>query len=309
MSKKYLIAAVFISQLASAGMPEGSIAYQSGDYVTAYKEFSIASDAGNSEATDTLIKMFLAQKVSNSQYDSGLDVLSRAAQRGHIGAQKLLGRFMSVADKNLSLKYWRMAADLGDPEAQVGVGQILENGFSGLDKDVSAAFVWYTKAAEAGYALGHLNLGRCYSTGISVDINYQEAIKQYRLAVKGNEIEAYPVLAIMYERGHGVLKDPVESSKLLKIGANKGSAHSMVLLGLNYARGYGVKNDKVESYKWLLLASERTNPDGGSIRQMIDQIMTSLESELTSTQRANALNLAKKWKPNNEQFLISRGRT
>lgn len=287
---------LLVSSLALAGVIEGRAAYRAGDYNAAYLEFSAASDAGDMAGADGLAQMYRDLTIPNAHFAAGLEALDRAADRNHLGALKTLGQFVVVVNKTRAFDYFLRAAELGDPEAQVAVGRSYEQGLPGNRPDLDTAFSWFAKAASHGYAPGHYQLGRCYATGIAIPVNYDEAIRHYQLAIQGNVLAAFAPLAVMYERGHGVLKDPVESSSMLKKGADRGDATSMALLAVNFTRGFGVKEDNREAYKWLLIASARTNPDAGPLRNLVDNMMSELEKKLTPAQRAQALAQAKKWK-------------
>ena len=51
----------------------------------------------------------------------------------------------------VALKWYRMAAEQGDADAQTDLGIMYDNGF-GVPQDYAEALKWYRKAAEQGYA-------------------------------------------------------------------------------------------------------------------------------------------------------------
>lgn len=85
------------------------------------------------------------------------------------------------ADYRTALKVWLDSAKEGNPEAQVNVGEIYEEGL-GTAPDYATAAVWYKKAAEQGFTRGAINLGYLYEKGLGVEKNMVAALNWYRKA-------------------------------------------------------------------------------------------------------------------------------
>ncbi len=85
------------------------------------------------------------------------------------------------ANYKTALKVWMPAAEQGDPEAQVNVGEIFEKGLGGAP-NYEAALIWYTKAAEQGNKRGQFNLGTMYEQGLGIEKNQVVALNWYRKA-------------------------------------------------------------------------------------------------------------------------------
>jgi len=85
------------------------------------------------------------------------------------------------ANYKTALKVWMPAAEQGDPEAQVNVGEIFEKGLGGAP-NYEAALIWYTKAAEQGNKRGQFNLGTMFEQGLGVEKNQVVALNWYRKA-------------------------------------------------------------------------------------------------------------------------------
>jgi len=75
-----------------------------------------------------------------------------------------------------------------------------------------------------------------------------------RQAERGNAM-AMGVLGLMYWKGLGCEKDPVEALKWLKKGAQKGDADAENNLGFLYFQGMGIKEDDAEALKWFKKAA------------------------------------------------------
>jgi hypothetical protein len=54
-------------------------------------------------------------------------------------------------DDSQAMRYFRQAADQGDPQAEFNVGFMFANG-RGVPRDDAQAVTWYRKAAAQGYA-------------------------------------------------------------------------------------------------------------------------------------------------------------
>ena len=85
------------------------------------------------------------------------------------------------ADFKTSLQVWMPAAEMGDADAQVSVGEIFEKGAGG-NPNFAAAIIWYKKAAEQGNKRAQFNLGTLYEQGLGVQKDSIVALGWYRKA-------------------------------------------------------------------------------------------------------------------------------
>lgn len=85
------------------------------------------------------------------------------------------------ANYKTALKIWLPAAEQGDAEAQLAVGEIFEKGL-GTEPNYEAAVLWYQKAAEQGNKSAQFNLGTLYEQGLGVEKNKLHALNLYRQA-------------------------------------------------------------------------------------------------------------------------------
>ena len=99
-------------------------------------------------------------------------------------------------DEAEALKWYRKAAEQGDPGAQFNLGNMYADGRA-VTKDEAEAVKWYRKAADQGYASAQLNLGFMYGKGDGVIKDEVEAYKWYLLAgAQGNELAKKNTAAI-----------------------------------------------------------------------------------------------------------------
>lgn len=85
------------------------------------------------------------------------------------------------ADYRTALSVWMAAAEEGDAEAQVNVGEIFERGL-GDEPNYEAAAIWYNKAAAKGNKRAQFNLGTLYEQGHGVEQDRLQALNYYRQA-------------------------------------------------------------------------------------------------------------------------------
>jgi uncharacterized protein len=135
------------------------------------------------------------------------------------------GTFEDAVDANArgdyakALRLIRPLANDGDATAQFNLGLMYVNGH-GVQRDDSAAALWFRKAAEQGYALAQSNLGTMYLYGHGMTQNDTEAVMWFRKAqtkatpspsfYSGTNPQDYSEAMIWFQRaavqGHPVAK-------------------------------------------------------------------------------------------------------
>ena len=154
------------------------------------------------------------------------------------------------------LKYTRMAADLGNADAQNELGVRYYKG-EGVEKDHTKAAEWYRKAAEQGLAEAQYNLGLCYDKGEGVEKDHAKAAEWYRKAAEQGYADAQYNLSLCYYNGQGVEKDYTKAAEWVRKAAEQGLAKAQFVLGNFYDNGEGVKKDYAEAVKWYRKSAEQ----------------------------------------------------
>jgi serine/threonine protein kinase len=111
-----------------------------------------------------------------------------------------------------ALDLFRQAADLGDSQAMVELGELYMEDNAGSAGDVKEAAQWFRKAADAGNSSGMLHLGVMYYLGAGVPEDYGEAATWYRKAANAGNADAMYNLGKMYENGQGVPRDLTQAN-------------------------------------------------------------------------------------------------
>lgn len=214
-----------------------------------------------------------------------IEEMKKRAENGDIEAQCRLGRFYADKfDHEQSIKWYRLAAEKGNDEAQRYLGDLFYYGVSGIEENRPEAAKWQRAVAERGYYRSQYNMGRICETGDGVQKDEKEAARWYRLAAEQSYEFAQKKMGDMYVGGIGVPVDNTEAAKwyvlaihngsteaykeLVKIkdvedavkwslsSAEKGDAESMYILGMKYFRGWGVQYDIDKAIELLEAAAE-----------------------------------------------------
>lgn len=115
---------------------------------------------------------------ANKQIMIGM-ALMRGAEPDKYG----LSSFFQVgpSDPAEGVRWFRKAADQGDPDGQYHLGRAYASGV-GVREDKSEAAKWYLKAAEQGLSIAQYMLGHAYETGEGVAKDEIEAYAYFNLA-------------------------------------------------------------------------------------------------------------------------------
>lgn len=199
MRFRYLAAAALLTLPAlpaKADFLVGVVAYDRGDYATAFAEFNAPDTRSVPEAKFFLGRMYLFGSGVAADPEKGIALLREAADAGVLDAAIALAQAYDLGrtvpkDRMEGYRYWLMAAELGHGKAMLEVGLRLEAGETPTGADPAAAARWFGKAAKAG------------------------------------EIVANAYLGVLYEEGRGVIKHLAEAERLYRLAAGKGSFFAM----------------------------------------------------------------------------------
>jgi TPR repeat protein len=89
--------------------------------------------------------------------------------------------------------------------------------------------------------------------------DFATAFKEWKPLADQGDASAQGRLGIMYQKGHGVLKDAVEALYWLRLSSEQGDATGQYALGSMYFTGSGVPKERSEVLKWFRLSAEQGN--------------------------------------------------
>lgn len=173
-------------------------------------------------------------------HDQGLALswLKKAAAHGQTSAAKILqsmsapafnagGEAAKAGQMPLALAKFRLAAELGEPEANHWIGYIHSIGYEGVPPNPTEAVKCYRVAADAGIALSMIELGKAYAWG------------------KGQA---------------GVPVDPVEGGRWFRKAADTGHAAGQMMLAECYLWGEaGCAKSDADAKQWFHTAAAQGN--------------------------------------------------
>lgn len=141
----------------------GIIAYQNGDYATAFAEWSKLADAGNIQAYHNLAMLYANGQGVEENDDLAREWCEKAANAGLATAQHHLGYILLAAgETDVALNWWEQAAEQGLADAQHDLAQQYLLGEL-IEKDLDTAADWYEAAANQDHTPSQYNLGVLYA--------------------------------------------------------------------------------------------------------------------------------------------------
>jgi TPR repeat protein len=164
----FFTAAYAQSDKNKAAFEVGVKAYESGDYLAAFKAWlplAYESDPA-------------AQRNLGHLYRLGLGVTQDFAK---------------------AAEWYTRAADAGLARAQANLANMYLRG-QGVEKDPAEAAKWFEKAAKQGHVVSQYNLGLLYENGLGIAADDVEAVKWYYLATKGGHAKALAKLALLISK-------------------------------------------------------------------------------------------------------------
>lgn len=152
------------------------------DYTPWVQWLSLAMEQGHTGAITMLGECYSAGLGVPQDDNEMMRLWKLAADQGNPMAQVLLAwRYLISNNIGDAIKYYRMAADLGSVEALCSLADIYREGTS-VEQDFQKAFSLYREAADKGYRSAGCDLGECYELGEGVPIDYEEAVFWYLTA-------------------------------------------------------------------------------------------------------------------------------
>ena len=170
------------------------------------------------------------------------------------------GAAVSKSDLEAS-RWYRLASNLGDPQAAYELGVLLLEGANGVPKDRAAAKQQFERAAAKNNAGALYNLGVMALDSTNGRTPEFAAAAQYflRSANAGDDNGAYSY-GVMLREGKGVPQNIAEGAHWLKRAADGGIIAGQVEYAIMLFNGEGVPKDEAGAVKILRIAAAKGNP-------------------------------------------------
>jgi len=285
----------------------------------AAKWFRRAADQGDADAEDSLGIMYGVGEGVERDKEEAVRWYHKAAKQGNAKAMFNLGASYyngdGVATDDVTSYVWfLLAQEAGNPAADeavqralseksvspgaacVKVAQMYETGAE-LPKDSNQALKWYRKAADAGNPGADVKVtSLLLNSGHSLTPEeYTEARQRCEDAANRHFSPGAYCLALLYERGIGVTRDPIERVKWLGRAAELGNSRAILELGEAYWKGVGVKPDLVAAYMWIWLAGNAKMPRAE--QQDEQEIRKELSAKKVGEAKQKAIDWARRHQP------------
>jgi TPR repeat protein len=163
-------------------------------------------------------------------------------------------------DDEEAARWWRLAANLGNPQGAFEYGVALLSG-SGVKADKAAAAAEFAKAAEQGLSGALYNLGVLALQGVPGDKpDYAAAAGYFRRGAEAGDGNSAYSLGVLLREGKGVALDTDAAAKWLKRASDEGIAAGQVEYAIMLFNGVGVEKDEPGAARIFRLAAARRNP-------------------------------------------------
>lgn len=209
--------------------------------------------------------------------DQDIAALRQKAEAGDAVAQLSLGYEYYVEKNSTEANKWfRLAAEQGNADAQWYLGLMCSEGL-GVKKSDAEAAKWYRLAAEQGHGAAQTNLGVLYANGLGVSQSNTEAVKWYRRAAEQGWPKAQFYLGVRYFNGQGVAQSDTEAANWFRKAAELGNADAKAKLTFMYENGRGmaqsntVSASECENRKQTVITTRI--PDNASITESLETVM------------------------------------
>jgi TPR repeat protein len=182
-----------------------------------------------------------------------------AIDGGDVEAQLKFGVYCDdTGDPAEATNWYRKAADQGNVDAQVKLGLCYKTG-RGVEKDPKMAVYWYRRSAEQENAAAQFELGYCYWSGNGVPKDLEKAIHWYRRSANQNHAPAQFRLGYCYEKGRGVEIDLEKAVRWYRKSAKQNHAPAQFRLGYCYEKGRGVEIDMEKAFSWYRKSAKQNH--------------------------------------------------
>jgi len=150
----------------------------------------------------------------------------------------------------------KILAEKGDSDAQHAMALCFSEGI-GVATNSEQAISWHLKAAQQSHSGSQFLLGLRYFNGDGVRKDRAVAVSWFRKAADRGHLDAQVELGLCLADGAGVLKNSDEAASWYRKSAVGGNARAQYNLGLCFLSGDGVEKNGEEAVLWFRKAAEQ----------------------------------------------------
>jgi TPR repeat protein len=213
---------------------QANIAYEAGDYETAFQLLMPLAQAGDLSAQMSIAGMYSTGNGVAQNFAEAAKWYRPAAERGLPIAQNNLAAMLLCSDPEEAIQWLLSAAEKDVPFAQSMLGDIysdlynLPSNIQGGIKNSSEAVKWYQRAGKNGSPYAHHRLGEMFSNGQELGKDEEQALKYYRNAAKEGYEPSQEILGQAYAEGLLGLPKDSEQSKFWLDKARNGDGQPLI---------------------------------------------------------------------------------
>jgi TPR repeat protein len=253
------------------------------------QELSTVSDAGMPISTYEVGRAYLLGRGVPVDMEKGRMWLDRAAQKGSLDAQMLLGAgYLSGTnlpkDPQLACKYLLQAAQqqnvvgrlrVSQALAQYWVALMFEQG-RGVEKSHEKAIQYLQMAANNGSSPAQFDLAGMYNDGTGgMTMDKVRACQLFERAADQGNVKALHNIGYCYQSGTGGMKDDNKAIEFYRKAAEAGSVRSEHNLGIVY----GQLGNAEKSYFWLRVAESSGDTENKTLIDTVKARLTASQLE------------------------------
>jgi uncharacterized protein len=158
-------------------------------------------------------------------------------------------------------RWYRLASNLGDPQAAYELGALLIQGVNGAPRDPAGAKEQFERAAAKNHPSALYNLGvMVLDPGPGHTPDYAKAAQFFLRAANAGDDDGSYSYGIMLREGKGLPQDMVEAAHWLKRAADGGIVAGQVEYAIMLFNGEGVSKDEAGAVNILKIAAAKGNP-------------------------------------------------
>lgn len=186
--------------------------------------------------------------------DNMLELNQRALQ-GDIRSQMILGYYYLCPENDVepnyeeAIKYFKMAALMGVPEAEYQISECLQN----IEPiNLPEIFEWYLKAADHGFEIAYYNVALSYAYGYGTKQDFSKALFWAQKGCECEDARSTELMGEFYECGVGIDKDYNKAFECYLKADTLDSYNAPYQLYRCYANGIGVEKNISISIQYAL---------------------------------------------------------
>lgn len=253
-----------------------------------FSTYYFSRDGRPAEKVYEIGMQYLEGKERPQNTEKGILLITMAAQKEYIPAYYALGQCQLNGAHGVSqdipqgINNIQKSANAGLPEAQVKLGNCLENGV-GIAQNLTDAHMWYDKAAgidadakKAAERIANIaqywtpahngdkeaqyNLGLCYAKGDGITKNQETARNWFLKSADQGFPMAQVHVGVWLVNGIGGAKDAAKGIAYCEKAAEQGLGDAYGVLGEYYFDGKVVPKDYGKALKYFTLSAEKGIP-------------------------------------------------